>query len=146
MELIEIVALVLVVFACLLAIVVFRRRLLLRGGGAIDMSLRVRTRRMGRGWAPGIGRYGGDRLEWYRVFSLLPRPNRVLPRAALEVSGQRPPEGPESLLVQAGAVIISCRFHGDEVQLAMNSEAVTGFMSWLESSPPGYTLPGHAAR
>lgn len=146
MELIEIVALVLVVFACLLAVVVFRRRLLLRGGGAIDMSLRVRTRRMGRGWAPGIGRYGGDRLEWFRVFSLLPRPTRVLPRAELEVAGQRPPEGPESLLVQAGAVIITCRFQNDEVQLAMNSEAVTGFMSWLESSPPGYTLPGHAAR
>lgn len=110
------------------------------------MSLRVRTRRMGRGWAPGIGRYGGDRLEWFRVFSLLPRPARVLPRAALEVSGQRSPEGPESLLVQAGAVIINCQYHDDQVQLAMNSEAVTGFMSWLESSPPGYTLPGHAAR
>ena len=110
------------------------------------MSLRVRPRRMGRGWAPGIGRYGGDRLEWFRVFSVLPRPTRILPRAELEVSGQRPPEGPESLLVQAGAVIITCRFQDDEVQLAMNSEAVTGFMSWLESSPPGYTLPGHAAR
>jgi len=143
---IEIVALVLVLMACLLATVVFRRRFLLRGGGAVDMSLRLRTRRIGRGWAPGIGRYGGDRLEWFRVFTLSPRPARVLPRAALEVSGQRPPEGAESLLVQAGAVIITCRFRGDEVQLAMSSGAVTGFMSWLESSPPGYTLPGHAAR
>jgi hypothetical protein len=146
MELIEIVVLVLVLLACLLAAIVFRRRFLLRGGGAIDMSLRLRTRRIGRGWALGIARYGGDRLEWYRVFTLSPRPARVLPRAALAVSSQRPPEGPESLLVQAGAVIITCQFQGDEVQLAMNSEAVTGFMSWLESSPPGYTLPGHAAR
>jgi hypothetical protein len=145
-RLIEIFVLVLVVLACLLAVIVFRRRFLLRGGGAIDMSLRVRTARTGRGWAPGIGRYGGDRLEWYRVFTLSPRPARILPRGALEVSHQRRPEGAESLLVQAGAVIIDCRFRGDEVQLAMSSEAVTGFMSWLESSPPGYTLPGHAAR
>lgn len=129
MKLIEIVVLVLAVVALFLAAVVIRRRLLLRGGGAIDMSLRLRTRRIGRGWALGIARYGGDRLEWYRVFTLSPRPARVLPRAALEVASRRLPEGPETMLVQAGSTIICCRFRGDEVQLAMSSEAVTGFMS-----------------
>lgn len=146
MELIEIVALVLIVGVIAFATIVLRRRALLRGGGAVDMSLRVRTHARGRGWALGVGRYTGEELQWFRVFTFSPKPKRVLPRASLEVAAQRAPDTPESWAVQAGAVIIDCRFRGSEVQLAMSAEAVTGFMSWLESSPPGFALPGYAAR
>ena len=34
----------------------------------------------GRGWLLGIGRYSGDQLEWFRIFSLSPRPKRSWPR------------------------------------------------------------------
>ncbi len=146
MELIEIVALVLALAACTLAAIVLRRKFLLRGGGAVDMSLRLRTGTVGRGWALGVGRYAGDELQWFRVFTFSPRPARVLSRSALQVSRQRIPAGAESWAVQSGAVIIECHTGPDPVQLAMSEEAVTGFLSWLESSPPGFTLPGFALR
>ena len=37
----------------------------------------MRTEHPGRGWLLGLGRYSGDALEWFRIFSLSPRP-RVL--------------------------------------------------------------------
>lgn len=101
----------------------------------------------------GVGRYGGEQLQWYRVLTLSPRPAHTLPRTELEVSGQHATRGTESWAVQAGSVIIECKIRDarnsgafDKVQIAMHSEAVTGFLSWLESSPPGYAMPGHAAR
>lgn len=154
MEFVEIVALVLCCAVFLLFVIDFRRRLLLRGGGAVHMSLLARGR-IGRRWSMGVGRYGGDQLQWYRVLTLSPRPAHVLPRGEIEVSGQHATAGTESWAVQAGSVIIECRYRDgeadadapvDQVQIAMHSEAVTGFLSWIESSPPGYALPGHAAR
>ena len=32
----------------------------------------------------------------------------------------------------------------DNVELAMTEEALTGFLAWLEASPPGYHLAGMA--
>lgn len=151
MRLIEIVALVLCCGAVILLGIALRRRYLLRGGGAVHMSLRAEGR-LPRRWSMGVGRYGGDRLLWYRVLTLSPRPAHTLPRAELEVAGQHATRGTESWAVQAGSVIIECTIRGsrrarsDRVQIAMHSEAVTGFLSWLESSPPGYALRGHAAR
>lgn len=154
MKLIEIVALVLCLAVFILLGIAFRRRLLLHGGGAVHMSLRAEGR-LSRGWSMGVGRYGGDQLQWYRVLTLSPRPAHTLPRAELEVSGQHATRGTESWAVQAGSVIIECTVRDTrksgagtvgQIQIAMHSEAVTGFLSWLESSPPGYALPGHAAR
>ena len=59
-----------------LALVV-RRRLLSRHGGTFELSYRVRSEKAGRGWLLGLGRYSGDDLEWFRIFSLSPRPKRV---------------------------------------------------------------------
>ena len=56
---------------------IFRRRFLARNGGTFELSYRVRTDRPGRGWLLGIGRYSGQSLEWFRIFSLSPRPKRV---------------------------------------------------------------------
>ena len=55
----------------LLAITV-RRRVLMRSGGMVEMSLRAQRARHGRGWVLGLGRFSGDELQWYRVFSLAP--------------------------------------------------------------------------
>jgi hypothetical protein len=109
------------------------------------MSLRTRFGRIGGGWALGVGRYAGDDLVWYRLFSLTLKPSRSLSRAGLEVLGRRQPTGAESWAVQAGAVIVECRDESGPVQLAMSAGAVTGFLSWLESAPPGFTVPGYAA-
>lgn len=145
MGIIEILALVLVLVICALFALALRRRYLLRGNGAIDLSLRLHDDTPGRGWALGIGRYLGDDLLWYRAFTFTWRPARVLSRRTLEVTGRREPEGAEAWSVQANAVVVECQNGGRRVEIAMAADAVTGFLSWLESQPPGYTVPGYAA-
>ncbi len=115
----------------------FRRRLLTRRGGTFDCGLRLRPAAMGRGWVMGIGRYAGDTLEWYRVFSYATRPRVKLERRELEVLGRREPDGPEVFALLSGAVVVECAHGEGNVELAMGPGALTGFLSWLESMPPG---------
>lgn len=145
MGIVEILAVLLVVAVCVLFALALRRRFLLRGNGAIDLSLRLRDGTGGRGWALGIGRYLGDELLWYRAFTFTWRPARVLSRRSLEVTGRREPQGAEAWAIQANAVVVECDCDGQRVEIAMAADAVTGFLSWLESQPPGYTVPGYAA-
>lgn len=105
------------------------------------MSLRLRRPNHGRGWANGVGRFVGDDLRWYRVFSLSPRPRRVLSRRDLQVLRRREATGGEHLALMDGAVVLECRVAGRPVELAMQPSAVTGFLAWLEARPPGATLP-----
>ena len=145
MEILTAIAVAVGAVAGLLILLSLRRRMLLRAPGAIDMSLRTRFGRMGGGWALGVGRYAGDDLVWYRLFALTVKPARTLSRRELEVVGRRLPTGAESWAVQAGAVIVECQDETGPVQVAMSAGAVTGFLSWLESAPPGFTVPGYAA-
>ena len=75
-------ALLLLVLLYGVALVV-RRRWIARDGGTFELSYRVRSDRAGRGWVLGVGRYSGDLLEFFRIFSVLPRPMRTLDRADL---------------------------------------------------------------
>jgi hypothetical protein len=131
----------LVPVAVILAFAV-RRWLLGRGGGTVELSLRLRESTHGRGWVLGTGRFAGDELQWFRVFSLAPHPRRTLSRRSLTVVGRRVPSGPERLSLQAGMVVLECRSDGEPVQLAMGESALTGFLSWLESAAPGASIPG----
>ena len=70
-----------------------RRRMLSRHGGTFEVSYRVRPERAGRGWLLGLGRYSGETLEWFRIFSLSPRPKRVWGRDELTYAGRRDPDG-----------------------------------------------------
>ena len=128
--------LVLLVLAGLAALAV-RRRFITRRGGTFDCSLRLRPGSHGQGWALGIGRYAGDRLEWYRVFSYATRPRRVMARRDLEILDRRDPQGAEALSLLANAVVVRCRNGSGFVEFGMSTEALTGFLSWLESAPPG---------
>ena len=112
-----------------------RRVALRRGGATIDLSMRLARRSRGRGWALGVGRYDGERLLWYRVFSFDPRPRRTLPRERLVVVRQRRPSGTEALAVVSGSVILECRGPDGAVELAMGSDAMPGFLAWLEATP-----------
>jgi hypothetical protein len=118
-----------------------RRRVLARDGGAIELSLRLKNRRHGGGWVLGVGRYAGDDLQWFRVFSLSPRPRRTLSRRDLQVTRRRPPKGPESLALLKGVEVIELRSQGGPVEIALDPSALTGFLAWLEARPPGATLP-----
>ena len=145
-------ALVVVALLALGALAV-RRRMLTRGGGTFDCSLRLRQGPRGQGWTLGVGRYAGDVVEWYRVFSYSPRPKRVFGRRDLEIIDRRIPHGAETFALLSGAVIVRCResrrvatssssargvaTSDESVELAMGNDALTGFLSWLESAPPG---------
>ena len=118
-----------------------RRRVLTRGGGTVDLSLRLKRGTHGRGWVLGVGRFDGDSLEWYRVFSLAMRPRRTLSRRDLRVLTRRAPTGAERLALLSGAVVMECDSSRGPVELAMEPSAVTGFLAWLEATPPGATLP-----
>lgn len=119
-----------------LVLVVVRRRRLLGRLGTFDCSIR-QARRRGRRWALGVAQYETDRLDWYRTFSLSPRPSCSYARRALAVTVFRDAEGSELVAVQPGAMIVECRLDGEDVELAMGRDAYTGFASWLESAPPG---------
>ncbi len=116
---------------------IFRRRFLARHGGTFELSYRMRTEHPGRGWLLGIGRYSGQSLEWFRIFSLSPRPKRVWARDLLEYSGRRAPAGQEEMSLYDGHVVASCHFAGESLEIAMSEASLTGFQSWLESGPPG---------
>jgi hypothetical protein len=142
LELVEVVGLLLLAVAAFLLSLALRRRVLQRRGGTVELSLRLSTRHVHRGWVFGVGRFDGDRLEWYRVFSLAMRPRRTLSRRDLSVVARREPEGAERLSLLGGAVVMECRSSQGPVELAMEPSALTGFLAWLEATPPGATLPG----
>jgi len=128
--------LVLLVLAYGLALVL-RRRVLSRDGGTFELSYRMRADRPGRGWVLGLGRYSGERLEWFRIFSLSPRPKRSWDRSALTYEVRRVPEGHEEMSLYPDHVIIGCASADGLVELAMSPASLTGFQSWLEARPPG---------
>ncbi|GAB2801055.1 DUF2550 domain-containing protein [Streptomyces daliensis] len=123
-----------------------RRRLIQRSGGTFDCNLRWEApaspeeggaEPKGKGWAYGVARYNGDRIEWFRVFSYAPRPRRMLERDGIEVLERRHPQGEEELALLSDALILACSLRGTRVELAMSEDALTGFLAWLEAAPPG---------
>lgn len=115
---------------------VVRRRLLSRHGGTFELSYRVRSERAGRGWLLGLGRYSGDSLEWFRIFSLSPRPKRTWARNVMTFDGRRDPVGVERGSLYPEHVVVECGTPAGLVELAMSPSSLTGFQAWLEAGPP----------
>jgi hypothetical protein len=110
-----------------------RRRFLLSGLGAVTMWLRpVRSPR----WSVGVAWYGGDMLLWYRGVSLAVRPHERFSRADVQVESRRAP-GREDLALPSDVVVLSIATPEGTRELAMDTSTVTGFLSWVESAPPG---------
>ncbi|HXC80547.1 MAG TPA: DUF2550 domain-containing protein [Trebonia sp.] len=134
------------------AVLAIRRYLLERGGGTIDCHLR---RPAGRGsWRLGVVSYQRDELYWYDALGVLLRPEHVFQRRMLTVLSRRsalPSEasvlGPEHIVVEICTAPPADQYRDarvetadDHVELAMTEQALTGFLSWLEASPPGSHL------
>ena len=133
----DVVGALLLVFLCYVIALVARRRLLSRHGGTFELSHRVRSERAGRGWLLGIGRYSGERLEWFRIFSLSPRPKRTWDRSQLSFLERREPAGPEEHALYPDHLVVELGSRDGVVELAMSPASFTGFQSWLEARPPG---------
>ncbi|MEW2428156.1 DUF2550 domain-containing protein [Micromonospora sp. NPDC047644] len=146
MEIVEGFGIGVVVILGALLILFVRRAVVTRSGGIIRLSVRVSTMLDGRGWSPGFGRFAGDELRWYRMFSFAIRPKRVLSRKGLAVERRRLPEGQERFSMPADWVILRCTSHHAPVEIAMARSTVTGFLSWLEAAPPGAVSPRMASQ
>jgi len=131
------VGVLLVLFVVLGVALVVRRRVIARDGGTFELSHRERHDRPGRGWVLGVGRYTGETLEWFRIFSLSPRPKHVWKRDEMSYEGKRPREGAEEMSLYADHVVVQCTSPDGPVELAMSESSVMGLQAWLESGPPG---------
>ncbi|MET7877383.1 DUF2550 domain-containing protein [Micromonospora profundi] len=146
MEIVEGIGIGVAVVLVALLFLFVRRALVTRTGGIIRLSVRTTTMLDGRGWSPGFGRFAGEELRWYRMFSFALRPKRVLSRKGLAVERRRLPEGQERLSMPADWVILRCASHHAPVEIAMARSTVTGFLSWLEAAPPGAVSPRMASQ
>ena len=142
-------AIVLVLIILAAAALSFRRYLLERSGGTVDCALRSPA---GTGpWRLGVLSYQHDSLRWYGALGVLLRPEYVFHRRALSVVSRRSAEPSEAVSLGADRIVVevsakpSAEDPGsvpddDGVELAMTEQALTGFLAWLEASPPGSHL------
>lgn len=126
----------------LLAALAVRRRVLSRAGGAFSCALRRKHagETTPRGWLLGVARYADERVEWFRIFSLSPRPQMILERRGLVINERRAPEGIEAYAVPHDSVVLTCTDRIGPVDLALPAAAATGLLVWLEAVPPGAHL------
>ncbi len=136
----ELIGLVLLAAVLVVGSLAWRRVRLVRQGG-IDVALRLRPDQEASRWHLGIARYHGEEFVWYRVTSLRSGPTTVVRRGSLNIVGRREPAGSEAYAMPAGATVLCCRDQDGAVELAMTPDALTGFLSWLESAPPGSAIP-----
>ena len=122
-----------VLLAVLLIAFLLRRRFLLSGLGAVTMWLR---RTGSPRWLLGVAWYGGDTLLWYRALSLSVRPEEQLCRSELRIQGRRG-AAREDVALPEDVVVLTCQTGSGRQDLAMEPATVTGFLSWVESAPPG---------
>jgi hypothetical protein len=143
------------IFAAVLVLVVLaaaalasRRYLLERSGGTVECALR---RPAGSGtWRLGVLSYQHDSLFWHGALGVLLRPERVFHRRALSVVSRRPADPSETVALGADRLVVEVATKpvadesgspaSEHVELAMSQEALTGFLAWLEASPPGSHL------
>jgi hypothetical protein len=137
-------AIVLVLIVLAAAVLAFRRYLLERSGGTVDCALRSPPGTSA--WRLGVLSYQHDSLRWYGAISVLLRPEYVFHRRALSVVSRRPAEPAEAVALGADRLVVevSVKPSGSSpdqtVELAMTEQALTGFLAWLEASPPGSHL------
>jgi Protein of unknown function (DUF2550) len=123
-----------------IGLLAWRRVRLVRRGG-VDVALRSQPDYETSRWYFGVARYHGEEFAWYRVASLRSGPDTVVRRSGLTIVARRAPSGSEAYAMPSGAVVLRCRGRDGELELAMTPDALTGFLSWLESAPPGRAVP-----
>ena len=124
-------AVVLVLIILAAAALAFRRYLLERSGGTVDCALRCPAET--GSWRLGV----------------LLKPEHVFHRRALSVISRRPADPSEAVSLGSDRIVVTVASKpadasgspdGERVELAMTDQALTGFLAWLEASPPGSHL------
>jgi Protein of unknown function (DUF2550) len=141
-------AVVLVLIVLAAAALAFRRYLLERSGGTVECALRWPDR--SGAWRLGVLSYQHDSLRWHGALGVLLRPEYVFHRRALSVVSRRPADSSETVSLGTDRIVVEVSTKpaadtsgtpaGEHVELAMTDQALTGFLAWLEASPPGSHL------
>jgi hypothetical protein len=129
-----------------------RRYLLERSGGTVECAMR-RPAAVGH-WRLGLLSFQRDELYWHGALGVLYRPEQVFQRRALTVVSRRPAAPAESSALGADRIVVEVSVKppadasgsqaGEHLELAMSDSALTGFLAWLEASPPGSHLEDFA--
>jgi hypothetical protein len=93
----------------------------------------------GHGWRHGVIRLRGGEAAFYRLSSLRWWPDRQLSRRGLEIVSRRGPRGDEYDIMTDLIVVLELRDSTPDrrrcYEMALDSGALTAFLSWLESRP-----------
>lgn len=125
---------VLAALALVLAAGISRLRTLSRRVGSFNCSARPTGNPEGS-WTPGIAQYAVGRIEWWRCWSLSPRPARTWYRERLTVTARTPLDPDER--GQGDHYLVQCRYDGLDFELELAAGDYFGLASWLEAAPPG---------
>lgn len=91
-------------------------------------------------WRLGIARYSRDSLCWYRLFSFRFKPAVIMLRRSLVVIDRREPTAEELATLTPDVTVVTLRDGENEVEVALSSPALVGFLAWLEAAPPGFPV------
>ena len=118
-------------------VVVVRRLALARRLGAFSCLVRIGGPEDHLGpWRRGIARYDIHSLQWYATLTFGLNPSLTLDRAELHLTGRSTTGGGEPR-VPHGMSVVSGRYGGQLVDIAMAAGVASAFVLWVESGPPG---------
>lgn len=121
--------------AVLLVWWVARRAWLARSGGVFACELNLGDATHPR-WSPGLARYSGEYLEWFRVVSLRLRPWCSFRRSTTTARGASSTRDAERLGQQVLQLEATTSGEPQTWELAMDVNSATGLLAWLEAAPP----------
>mgnify|MGYP001316437839 CR=1 FL=1 len=126
----------LLILACTYLVMrLVRRRIIARHKPLTIAALR--GPRQGR-WRLGLMRMGSTDLEWFSFSGVSTRPIHVWARARLDVLPPGATSAPVALPLLPGARSVSCRYEGDDFEMALSQQDYRALRTWLESAPPSF--------
>ncbi|ANE03783.1 DUF2550 domain-containing protein [Corynebacterium crudilactis] len=87
------------------------------------------------GWRHGLFRYNGNKLEYFKLRSLLPMSNLTLDRLSVTLLDRRDPVSDEAVFMSKGVKVLHIQSNDDHIEIALNTHSEMAFTAWLEAAP-----------
>lgn len=130
----------LVLLVGFVAAFLYRLSVLRKGGTAA--ILRKIPGAADSGWRHGLIRYGDSTLLFFKLSSLRIGPDSRISRQGIEVHARRSPIGSEFDIMSDEIVILGVTDGVKQYEIALDSGALTAFLSWIEARPSGRSMRG----